>query len=257
LKQPGVLRACCRKGLFSFSCEALEEFLLRYRAQGCPAVSHSERYRSLYRPAYRVAHAVFEAFCRFLPLRPPAFAEKKVVVAIDGNSGSERPDSAAAGLGLWRESDPYGRFLFAAPSKKRPAPAGARGNIDYERFLSQVTRGLQSGGAFSYQKYTCGAMRLREEISVSPARLTVVEGCYSLRPDFAKSYDLKVFLKVSPEEQRQRILCRSGAALFERFLNEWIPLENRYFQAFDIEKACGLVFDRTDRPPIPAIDMPS
>jgi hypothetical protein len=47
-------------------------------------------------------------------------------------------------------------------------------------------------------------------------------------------YDLKVFLTVDPQLQQKRLLERSGPAMLERFLNEWIPLEELYFSALDI-----------------------
>ena len=49
-----VLEEVVQSGAFSFSQEALSEYLVRYRASGCPMVSHSETYRLAYRPAYRV-----------------------------------------------------------------------------------------------------------------------------------------------------------------------------------------------------------
>lgn len=49
-----VLRAVTAEGIFAFSPAALDGYLTAYQAAGCPAVSHSETYRNLYRPAYRV-----------------------------------------------------------------------------------------------------------------------------------------------------------------------------------------------------------
>ena len=39
---------------FAFTYGELTDFLEKYKAAGCPAVHHSELYRLLYRPAYRV-----------------------------------------------------------------------------------------------------------------------------------------------------------------------------------------------------------
>lgn len=49
-----VLEEVVQSGAFSFSPEALSEYLVRYRASGSPMVSHSETYRLAYHPAYRV-----------------------------------------------------------------------------------------------------------------------------------------------------------------------------------------------------------
>ena len=53
------LRAVTAEGSFSFGSEELEEYLADYAAQGWPPVSHSETYRRLYRPAYRVVLASY------------------------------------------------------------------------------------------------------------------------------------------------------------------------------------------------------
>ena len=39
---------------FGFERTALDDYLRRYRAAGCPMVSHSEVFREEYKPAYRV-----------------------------------------------------------------------------------------------------------------------------------------------------------------------------------------------------------
>ncbi len=49
-----LLRTVTAEGCFAFSLTALDEYLAAYEKAGCPAVSHSETYRRLYRPAYRV-----------------------------------------------------------------------------------------------------------------------------------------------------------------------------------------------------------
>lgn len=54
-----VLRAVTREGCFSFTEPELEAYLASYLASGCPAVSHSPRYRQAYSPAYRVVPVNF------------------------------------------------------------------------------------------------------------------------------------------------------------------------------------------------------
>lgn len=49
-----VLRSLTAEGCFSFDTEELQQYLKVYMAAGCPAVSHSDLYRQLYQPSYRV-----------------------------------------------------------------------------------------------------------------------------------------------------------------------------------------------------------
>ena len=49
-----VLRKLTAEGVFAFDTNALTAYLFEYKADGYPAVSHDEIYRSTYKPAYRI-----------------------------------------------------------------------------------------------------------------------------------------------------------------------------------------------------------
>ncbi len=91
-----VLRACCQAGSLPHSPDDLDDFLLTYRAQGYPAISHSAGYRDHYKPAYRVVDSAyrdhFALFCRVDALFE---SQGTVCVAIDNPSAGE---SALAAL---------------------------------------------------------------------------------------------------------------------------------------------------------------
>jgi hypothetical protein len=76
-------------------------------------------------------------------------------------------------------------------------------------------------------------------VSVEATRLVVAEGSYAMHPAFAEWTDLSVFLDVSPDEQRRRILRRNGEAA-ETFFSRWIPLEEAYIAATDPISRCDL-----------------
>ena len=73
----------------------------------------------------------------------------------------------------------------------------------------------------------------------------IIEGVYSMHPRFDKYLDYKVFMEIPREEQLNRILERSGAVMLERFKNEWIPLEDRFYSHFDIKNRADLVIEFT------------
>lgn len=62
-----------------------------------------------------------------------------------------------------------------------------------------------------------------------------------MHPKFCDLYDLKIFMQIDPNEQIRRILQRSGPDLLQRFIREWIPMENRYFTDLQILKQCDVV----------------
>lgn len=114
------------------------------------------------------------------------------------------------------------------------------GNMDRERLEAEVLVPLRRGEAAVYRPFDCGTMTLRPPVTVRPARLNIVEGAYSLHPSLEKYYDLSVFLDVTPETQRRRILSRNGAEWGQRFFERWIPLETTYFQETATVARCTL-----------------
>ncbi len=114
------------------------------------------------------------------------------------------------------------------------------GNVHYERFSDEVLSFILKGTPFSYGKFDCKSGTLAEKIFVQPKKLNIVEGVYSMHPKFGDIYDLKIFLKISKEEQIERLKLRSPEKL-QRFLSEWIPKENAYFEKFGIKQNCDIV----------------
>ena len=136
--------------------------------------------------------------------------------------------------------------FFLRPEQRTPERfAEPGGNVDYERFHDEVLLPLSRGEAFSYRPFDCQTFTLAEPVSVTPKKLTVIEGSYSLHPHFGDYADLKVFLQISPELRRERILARP-AFLHERFFHEWIPMEQLYFDTFAVASRCDLILDAED-----------
>ena len=70
-----------------------------------------------------------------------------------------------------------------------------------------------------------------------------MEGVYSHHPELAKYYDYKMFFDVTKKTQEERILKRNSEKMAQRFFNEWIPLEDKYFEAYNIRANASFVFD--------------
>lgn len=168
--------------------------------------------------------------------------KKRVIVAIDGPCGAGKTTLAVRLQSVYNcPVIAMDHFFLQHWQRTEERLAEPGGNVDYERVLEQVINPLREGRPFQYQIYDCQAdsMSLSEEIPVQA--LTVVEGSYSHHPVLAEHYDLKVFIKVAPDEQKRRLLKRSGPVMLERFLGEWIPLEEKYFSHFRIEENSDLV----------------
>jgi pantothenate kinase len=64
-----------------------------------------------------------------------------------------------------------------------------------------------------------------------------------MHPMLEKYYDFSIYLNITPELQKTRILKRNSPHFAKRFFEEWIPLENKYFSETNIEKRCNLVIN--------------
>jgi uridine kinase len=112
----------------------------------------------------------------------------------------------------------------------------------YARFGEEVLIPLKSGVDFAYRSYDCRTGEY-SEVSVRAKQLNVIEGVYSLAYSLKYNIgDLRLLMEIGAEEQRRRIkarICASGSdtGKYDRYINEWIPRENKYFKALR-EKLC-------------------
>ena len=164
-----------------------------------------------------------------------------VIIAIDGPSATGKTTFAKNikkhfDCNVFHMDD-----FFLRPEQRTPERfSETGGNVDYERFWEEVLIPLKSGKPFSYRPFDCGTFQLTDPVSVMPKKLNIIEGTYSLHPYFRDVYDLKIRLTISPELQRQRILERPEF-LHQRFFEEWIPMENLYFEGFAISEKCHII----------------
>lgn len=115
------------------------------------------------------------------------------------------------------------------------------GNVHYERFCNEAVRGIKSGQSFKYGIYSCATDTLSESEAINPQNSLIIEGSYSLHPEIPDICDLRIFLETDSETQLERILNRNGASALEAFKSKWIPLENRYFEEFEIKNKCDVI----------------
>lgn len=165
-----------------------------------------------------------------------------ILVSIDGMSGSGKSSLAELLAGIYSCNVFHMDDFFLQPFQRTPQRfAEAGGNVDYERFQEEVLEHIGDAPGLSYRAYDCHQQKLRSAVFVPAKRLNIIEGSYSQHPYFKNPYDLNIFLELSEAEQKRRIRERNGEFMLERFLKEWIPLENAYFAAFKIRENASLV----------------
>lgn len=164
----------------------------------------------------------------------------QVLIAIDGKCASGKTTLAGKLAQHYDCNVFHMDDFFLRPEQRTPERfAEIGGNVDYERFHAEVLLPLKSGKAFSYRPFDCSRFELTAPVSVTPKKLNIIEGTYSLHPFFGDPYDFSIVLTVTAEIQRKRILERP-AFLHKRFFDTWIPMEEQYFEKFHIQGSIPL-----------------
>lgn len=170
------------------------------------------------------------------------FLEKvPFIVAVDGKSGGGKTTLASVlfknfgGIVLHMDD-----FFLRAEQRTVERLAETGGNVDYERFLSVLEQVQKNEPAF-YQPYDCKSGSMKPASIIQPCEFVIVEGSYSLHPYFGDYARYKIGMDIEKEEQERRILERNGPQMLQRFLDEWIPKENKYLEEFRIYEKCDLV----------------
>lgn len=167
------------------------------------------------------------------------------LVAVDGRCGAGKTTIAralceATGWPLVHADD-----FFLQPSQRTPQRYATPGeNIDHERLEAEVLKPLRQGQPAVYRRFDCQVMAMGETLRVdgNPAGV-VIEGSYTMHPSLRKYYDLMIFVTCDAYTQKARLVQREGQERFRMFAERWIPLEEKYFTADQVEQSADVVID--------------
>ncbi len=237
-----VLETAAARGWFGFTAADLQSYIKAYKAKGCPPVHHSAEFQEAYAPAYRVIDG---RYIRILPVIAKISRllclKEQVIVGIDGNAASGK-STAANLLAQVFDANIISMDDFFLPGALRTKPRldEIGGNVHYERFKEEVIDALKKRTTFKYRVFDCSKLDYAGEKTIDPKPLNIIEGAYSMHPYFGDVYDLKVFFSISEMDQSHRILMRNGENMYKKFAELWIPMENRYFNHYNIKGNCDI-----------------
>ena len=213
-----------------------------FAKNGFKPISHSEIYKERYSPSYRVISKKYRELVEaVIALRNVDFTKKHIVISIDGNSASGKSTLAENLANLLNAETLHCDDFFLPQemrSEERVNEVG--GNIHYERLKEEVIDKLRKPTVISYKAYNCQSGDFKNKFLMNK-KVIIIEGAYSSHPYFENYADFKIFLKVDEETQKKRILKRNGEEMLKRFINEWIPKENKYFNEFKIEEKADII----------------
>ncbi|MCL2565825.1 MAG: hypothetical protein FWE24_08460 [Defluviitaleaceae bacterium] len=216
-----------------------------YIADDYPAPSHSDDYRKYYHPCYRVVIREFLQYVDLFKLIEPSLAfGRKVILGIDGRSGAGKTTLAKIITNVYggdfiSMDDFYLPLEFRTP-ERMDIPGG---HIHFERFIKQVLNPIKAcHSSITYEKYDCQKGEFSTVTSNLNSQVVVIEGSYSNHPWIRDLYSHTVFLNISDQTQKKRLLKRGGRESYQILKSKWIPLENKYHKAYDTDKACNILF---------------
>ena len=168
---------------------------------------------------------------------------ERVFVAIDGPCTSGKTTLATVLQRRFGGNVLHMDDFFLRPEQRTPERFAEPGdNVDRERFEDEVLAPLAAGKIAQYRPWDCHTGDFAASRNVEPARLTIVEGSYSMHPALRGYYDLMICLTIDSGEQLRRLEARNPRML-QRFIDEWIPLENRYFASTETRTAADMIVD--------------
>ena len=165
-----------------------------------------------------------------------------IVIVIEGGSASGKTTLAKNLKETFNCTVLHMDDFFLRPeqrTKDRLAQPG--GNVDRERFYEEVVIPLVKRDTIVYRPFDCATMSLQSARKIEPDKIIVVEGAYSTHPELGEYYDLSVFLDIAPELQQERIWKRNTPDKAERFFAQWIPMEQKYFEAMRVKERCDMI----------------
>ncbi|MDE7223973.1 MAG: hypothetical protein K2O34_09355 [Acetatifactor sp.] len=225
---------------------SMEPWLAEYIRTGCPALHHSEMFRQAYTPHYRVLRDEYAIYFPVIyQIERRLLQSEHSIIAIDGPCGGGKTSLAALLSELFPSRVLHMDDYYLPLQQRSPGwEQTPCGNMDLERFLQEALLPAVRGASITCRPYSCQKGQLLETRTLPSAPLTIVEGSYSHHTLLAPHYDLKLFLRCQRQEQLSRLKQREGSRL-DTYLERWIPLEEAYYQAFDIPSRCDMVFDNT------------
>lgn len=261
-----IASAVVHDGYFAFSEEDFSEYAKSYwqdnRQEKMYPVHHSKHYRETESPCYRLVDI---GYLRLVPILKKIMAvcdnAPVTILAIDGRCASGKTTMAQmlselTGAGAVHMDD----FFLPPEIRTRDRLEQAGGNVHYERFAKEVLPNLRNPEAFTYRKFDCSKMQLgddcivqgvdiqgvnmqecKNEQSGKKTQLRIVEGAYSTHPIFGEYADIRVFSDIDERKQLERILHRDGEEMLNRFQERWIPMEEKYFEEYQIRTQADVV----------------
>lgn len=101
-------------------------------------------------------------------------------------------------------------------------------NWTLSTFAERALKPLLAGLTSKHQRYDWPTDTLGEWFEIPAAGVAIVEGVTTLRPDLRKFWNVSVWVDCPRELRLQRGIERDGEEMRSKWVDEWMPGEDRY-----------------------------
>ena len=181
-----------------------------------------------------------------------------MLIAVDGLAGSGKSTLAKELQSIYPEAQIVEMDSFFLPLARRTPfypQKQAYLEYDYGRLLSQVLIPFQKRLETSYVKYNWVMDKVgSEKFYISPDKMLIIDGVTSFHPKVQDSvnFDYRIWVESAAKTRWARVKKRDDQKAREfggynektkdYYKDEWIILENNYFQKYSPDKIADLVF---------------
>jgi uridine kinase len=169
-----------------------------------------------------------------------ARGESAVLVGIDGAGGSGKSTLAARLAAMFDDATVVHVDDFADWNDDS--------NWELSNFSERVLEPLLAGVVSKHQRYDWSTNSHGDWFEVLPSKIAIVEGVTALRPNLRKYWQVSVWVDCPREVRLARGIERDGEEMRSKWVDRWMPGEDRYFAHDRPREAAQLVFDGSGEP---------
>jgi len=198
--------------------------------------SHSAVCRDKYRPAYRVVSAEWIPCMELIRrIAVKQGTEERMLITMDGPCASGKTTLAEKLAGVFGAAVVHTDDYVIPHARKTPERLSVPGgNCDAERLVDEVVAPWKRGDTVMLWKYDCRNDRMLPAEKLPECRMLILEGSYCNLPAIRQYADVRAFINTPWEKRIERLQKRESARSLQMFYDRWIPLEDRYFEAYGL-----------------------
>jgi len=191
-------------------------------------VHHTIEYNKLYKPHYRVINT------KYLSVDMKAYQLQKyidsfndfTIFSLEGKcaSGKTTISNLLKDVTVIDVDD----FFLRKELKTKERLNEIGGNIDYDLY-EECLKKIKPNSIITYKIFDCQSQQYKDK-TIEIKNKVLLSGVYSYHMKVRKYIDKLCYIIINDSDQYNRLKKR---VLFERFINEWVPLENKYYNSYD------------------------